>query len=217
VERRSEGVRVLDDWDALGMRASGSCSVVFENVSLPSFRPGKGSPAGVLSPSFLEEMMASGPAHAAASLGVAEAAHAAAIAADCKKRQKAPGMATRAFVQERASENSIDLAAARAVFSRSLQLLDDYFARNVAERGSMRDASDVFAELQRAKAFVNAAAVRIADRAMAMAGGSGYMNGAPLARHYRDARAGAFMHPLGIHVATEYLGAHTLGLRPERF
>jgi len=95
--------------------------------------------------------------------------------------------------------------------------LDQYFADHLCERGRMGEASAVFAELQRAKAFVNAAAVRIADRAMAMAGGSAYMNTAPMARHYRDARAGAFMHPLGINVATEYLGAHTLGLRPQRF
>jgi alkylation response protein AidB-like acyl-CoA dehydrogenase len=217
VPRDSEGVRVLDDWDALGMRASGSCSVVFENVLLPGFRPGKGHPANTLTAGFLEEMMASGPAHASASLGVAEAAHASAIAANCKKRQKSPATRTRSFVVERAAENSIDLAAARAVFSRSLQMLDQYFAEHPCERGRMGEASAVFAELQRAKAFVNAAAVRIADRAMAMAGGSAYMNSAPMARYYRDARAGAFMNPLGIHVATEYLGAHTLGLRPRRF
>jgi alkylation response protein AidB-like acyl-CoA dehydrogenase len=64
---------------------------------------------------------------------------------------------------------------------------------------------------------VNAAGVRIADRAIAMAGGAGFMNKAPLARYYRDARAGAFMHPLGANTALEYLGAHTLGLRPRTF
>jgi alkylation response protein AidB-like acyl-CoA dehydrogenase len=71
--------------------------------------------------------------------------------------------------------------------------------------------------VQRAKAFVNAAAVRILDRAMAMSGGAGYLSANPLSRLYRDARAGAFMHPLGINVGMEYLGAHTLGLRPTRF
>ena len=217
VARETPGVTILDDWDALGMRDSGSCSVLFENVALPGFRPGKGNPAGVISAEHLEEIMASGPAHAAASLGVAEAAHAAAVAAVCKKRMRSPAAEIRPYVRERAAENSIDLAAARAVFSRSLLMIDAYYAAHPCERGTIAEASAVFAEVQRAKAFVNASAVRIADRAMAMVGGSGYMSGSPIGRYYRDARAGAFMHPLGANAAVEYLGAHTLGLRPRRF
>lgn len=217
VPRELPGVTVLDDWDALGMRSSGSCTVVFENVALPGFRGGKGVEAGRITAEHLEEIMASGPAHAAASLGVAEAAHAASIAAVCKKRQKSPGTPIRSFVQERAAENSIDLAAARAVFSRSLRMMDKYHDSHPSDRGTLAEVSAVFAEVQRAKAFINAAAVRISDRAIAMAGGSGYMSGSPLARHYRDARAGSFMHPLGANTAIEYLGAHTLGLQPQTF
>lgn len=217
VSRDTPGVTVLDDWDALGMRASGSCTVVFQDVELPGRGPGKGAEAGIITAEHLEQVLASGPAHAAASLGVAEAAHHAAIEAACKKRRRSPGTPVRAFVQERAAENSIDLAAARAVFSRSLRMVDEYNTSHPAERGTLEEVSAVFAEVQRAKAFINAAAVRIADRAMAMAGGSGYMNHSPLARHYRDARAGAFMHPLGANVAIEYIGAHTLGLRPSQF
>lgn len=217
VPRSAPGVSVVDDWDALGMRASGSCTVLFENVEVPGFRPAKGTLANVITAEHLEETVAYGPAHAAASLGVAEAAHQASINAFCKKRQKSPGTPTRPFVQERAAENSIDLSAARAVFSRSLQMVDEYYAAHPCGRGTIAEASAVFAEVQRAKAFINAAAVRVADRAMAMAGGSGYMNSAPLARYYRDARAGSFMHPLGANVAMEYLGAHTLGLRPRKF
>jgi alkylation response protein AidB-like acyl-CoA dehydrogenase len=119
-------------------------------------------------------------------------------------------------VQERAAENSIDLAAARAVFSRALLMIDQYHADHSAARGTIEEVGPVFAEAQRAKAFINAAAVRIADRAMAMAGGAGYMNGTPLARAYRDARAGAFMHPLGANVVLEYLGSQALGIQPER-
>ena len=35
VPRKTPGVVVHDDWDALGMRASGSHSVSFEDVQLP--------------------------------------------------------------------------------------------------------------------------------------------------------------------------------------
>jgi hypothetical protein len=43
------------------------------------------------------------------------------------------------------------------------------------------------------------------------------MNGHPLSRLYRDARAGAFMHPLGANVAYEYIGAVALGENPRSF
>ncbi len=214
IPRSSRGVTVLDDWDAMGMRASGSCTVTFDNVDIGRRGPGRGAPAGRLSADHLEPLMASGPAHAAASLGVAEAAHAAAIESVCRKRMRMPDAPIRSFVQERAAENSVDLAAARAVFSRSLQQLDEYNLRHGCERGSDGEAAEVFAEVQRAKLFINQAAVRITDRAIAMAGGAGYHAASSLSRHYRDARAGAFMHPLGTNVAVPFLGAQTLGLRP---
>ena len=44
-------------------------------------------------------------------------------------------------------------------------------------------------------------------------GGAGYVNGSPLARAYRDVRAGGFMHPLGANRAYEFLGGVALGRR----
>ena len=52
------------------------------------------------------------------------------------------------------------------------------------------------------------------DRALALSGGAGYLNGSPLARAYRDVRAGGFMHPLGANRAYEFLGDHALGRTP---
>jgi alkylation response protein AidB-like acyl-CoA dehydrogenase len=37
---------------------------------------------------------------------------------------------------------------------------------------------------------------RATNRALALSGGAGYVNGSPLARAYRDVKAGSFMHPL---------------------
>ena len=52
------------------------------------------------------------------------------------------------------------------------------------------------------------------DRALSLSGGAGYLNGSPLARAYRDVRAGAFMHPLGANRAYELLGGLALGREP---
>ncbi len=49
------------------------------------------------------------------------------------------------------------------------------------------------------------------DRALALSGGAGYVNGSPLARAYRDVKAGSFMHPLGANRAYDYLGHVALG------
>jgi alkylation response protein AidB-like acyl-CoA dehydrogenase len=72
----------------------------------------------------------------------------------------------------------------------------------------------LFAEAQKAKAFVTEAAVRIADRALSVSGGAGYMNGSPLARACRDVRAAAFMNPLGANRAYEFLTDLALGGSP---
>ena len=73
------------------------------------------------------------------------------------------------------------------------------------------DVVPLFAETQAAKAFVNEASARIVDRALALSGGAGYLNGHPLARAYRDVRAGSFMHPLGANRAYDFLGDVALG------
>ena len=65
------------------------------------------------------------------------------------------------------------------------------------------------------KAFVNAAAVRVVDRSMALTGGAGYLDRDPLAKAWRDVRAGAFMHPLGANRVDAFLARTALGLVPE--
>jgi alkylation response protein AidB-like acyl-CoA dehydrogenase len=214
VPRDTPGLTVHDDWDALGMRSSASVSVTFENCRLPGRGPGRGAPAGVYTAEYLEPVMMSGLAHASASLGVAEAAQALALGAIEERRRKRGDQSVRPTLAHFAAENSIDLAAARAIFGRAAEGVDAYYAETSRRRGSDEAAFAVFAEAQRAKAFVNQASVRIVDRAMTMAGGAAFMNAHPLSRLYRDARAGAFMHPLGANVAYEFIGAVTLGMQP---
>jgi alkylation response protein AidB-like acyl-CoA dehydrogenase len=184
------GVTVNDDWDALGMRASGSNSVTFDGVELPESGVRGGFEAGDPLP-YMERNLVAGLFHAAASLGIAEAADAIA--------RRRVGNDARAHMQ--VAENAIDLAAARAVLSRAAALID-------------HDAEDVealFAESQAAKAFANDAAARVVDRALALSGGAGYLNGSPLARAYRDVKAATFMHPLGANRAYDYLAQVALG------
>jgi alkylation response protein AidB-like acyl-CoA dehydrogenase len=109
------------------------------------------------------------------------------------------------------AENAIDLAASRGVLSRAAVLIDQHRSANPASDGSADELGALFAEAQAAKAFVNEAAARAVDRALALSGGAGYVNGSPLARAYRDVKAGSFMHPLGPNRAYDHLGRVALG------
>jgi alkylation response protein AidB-like acyl-CoA dehydrogenase len=109
------------------------------------------------------------------------------------------------------ADNAVDLVAARGALSRAARLIDDHRVANPASDGSAEDLTALFAEAQAAKAFVNEAAARVVDRAIVLSGGAGYVNGSPLARAYRDVKAGAFMHPLGANRAYDYLGHVVLG------
>jgi alkylation response protein AidB-like acyl-CoA dehydrogenase len=207
VPRETLGVVVHDDWDALGMRASASNSVSFDDVRLPASALRGGFPVGD-TVEYMERNLNAGLLHAAAALGIAESAHSLAAGRLGGGRDIDP------HAQMLAAGNVVDLAACRALFSRAAALIDEHHADTPSSRGTAEELTNLFAETQSAKAFIGEAAVRIVDRALALSGGAGYLNGSPLARAYRDVRATAFMHPLGANRAYAFLGQLAAGRQP---
>lgn len=210
------GVTLNHDWDAMGMRASGSGSVSFEHVPVADGRLVGGFPVGRWSAGLMERFLSAGLVHASPYLGIAEAAagQGLAMASKAKKGRNGRPMAERPMIQVLAAENAIELAAMRGIFDRAARLVDQYFANHVA----CADYDEVlvaFKEAQCAKTFLNAASVRVVDRALTLSGGAGYMARHPLSRLYRDVRAGAFMHPLAANTAHEFIGRVELGLEPD--
>jgi alkylation response protein AidB-like acyl-CoA dehydrogenase len=208
VPARAPGVTINDDWDGLGMRASGSHSVTFAGVELPASALRGGFPVGRAAP-YIERNLTVGLFHAAASLGIAEAAHS--IAADSLARRNghADGR-SRMLV----AESAIELSAARGTLSRAASLVDAHYDDHPTDDGPDVVLADLFAEAQAAKTFVNEASTRVVDRALSLSGGAGYLNSSPLARAYRDVRAGAFMHPLGANRAYDFVAGAALGHAP---
>jgi alkylation response protein AidB-like acyl-CoA dehydrogenase len=204
VPTRTPGVVINDDWDALGMRASGSNSITLTGVELPESAVRGGFRAGD-SLQYIERNLVAGLFHAAASLGIAESADAIA------RRGIAGRINGDARPRMQVADNAIDLAASRGLLSRAATLIDEHWGANPASDGTAEELSALFAEAQAAKAFVNEAAARTVDRALALSGGAGYVNGSPLARAYRDVKAGSFMHPLGANRAYDYLAHVALG------
>jgi alkylation response protein AidB-like acyl-CoA dehydrogenase len=199
------GVTINGDWDALGMRASGSHSITLTGVEVPASAIRGGFPTGE-AVAYLDRNITSGLFHASASLGIAEAAFGRVAVPERIGEDARANMLV--------AESAIDLAAARGVLARAASLIDEHYAEHPADDGSDDEVVAVFSEGQAAKAFVVEAATRIVDRALALSGGAGYLNGSPLARAYRDVRAGAFMHPLGANRAYGFLARTALGLRP---
>src|SRR5215218_8110856 len=142
------GVVVNDDWDALGMRASGSNSISLEGVELPDAGVRGGFRAGDPLP-YMERNLVAGLFHAAASLGIAESAD------QVARRGIAGRINGDARPRMQVADNAVDLSAARGVLSRAAALIDEHRAANPASDGSAEQLGALFAEAQAAKAFVN--------------------------------------------------------------
>lgn len=211
VPANAPGVTLNDDWDALGMRSSGSGSITLRNVPIAPGDLRDAFPAGEWSTPMVERYLTSGSFHASASLGIAEAAHSLALGNVRKRMDAGPAREDdQVTIQHRIAESEIELAAMRAVFARSAMQIEDYFAEREDGSEASTDAHQVMAAAQSAKVFVCEGAIRIVDRAMTVSGGSAYMNGNALSRLYRDVRAGPFMHPLASNSAYGYIARTAL-------
>jgi alkylation response protein AidB-like acyl-CoA dehydrogenase len=194
------------------MRASASGSVSFEDVRLGAEGLRDGFPAGTYSAALFERYLASGAFHAAASLGIAEAAHANVVAT--LRRRRASVLGDPHAITELGA-NVVDVAAMRASFDRAGRLIDDHFATHPTGEATGEASQAVFGDVQASKQFITATAVRVVDRALALSGGAGYLAAHPLAKAWRDVRAGGFMHPIGANRAGVLLGYTALGVAPD--
>ena len=200
-----------DDWDALGMRASASGSVSFEDVRVDANGLRDGFPAGTYSAALLDRYLVAGAFHAAASLGIAEAAHASIVTA---LRGRVDSVVADPHAVTELAANVVDLAAMRASFDRAGHLIDEYVEAHPRGDPTMDAVQAVHSDVQASKAFLTAAAVRVVDRALALSGGAGYLAKHPLAKAWRDVRAGGFMHPVGANRAAGLLARAALGVAP---
>ena len=216
VPRALSGVQVLDNWDALGMRASGSGELLLEGCTVPARMVMLAGRLGEFAADIYPIVMTNALALAAAALGIAEEAERMTIET-ATTRRKAPAnrpIAERIVVQELVAENEVDIAAARALLARTATTLDDYFADHGDADMSADDMALLMRNVQCANMLVKRNAIAVVDRALTVSGGSGYMSKSPLSRLYRDVRAGPFMQPFGEYEIAEYLGKSTLGITP---
>jgi len=212
----SPGMDVKNNWNALGMRASGSHDIVFQDCFVSEAALRDQGPWGEWTEGMLSGQMAFNMGLVGVFLGIAEAARDFIVESVTTRRRGSSGrsQAERPSIQHVIAEIEIDLAAARAMLARTATTADAFFSRHPAGQVPMGELHALMKDFQCTKWCVNHKAIAIVDRALTASGGAGYLNANPLARLYRDVRAGPFMQLFSPNEAFEYIGKVTLGLDP---
>jgi alkylation response protein AidB-like acyl-CoA dehydrogenase len=210
------GFQLQDDWDALGMRASGSQSLVLADCRVPAGSVQLTGEWGRWNPGVLMGRTLNNVTLLGVFLGLAERARELAVAAATAQTKPKHGgaIAGAAGVQHRLGEIDIELAAARAVLGDTTRRFDAFLAKLPAEGPDLAQAHACMRDYQTAKWVVNQNAIRIVSYAMDVAGGGSFMARNELSRLYRDVRAGPFMQPFSPTEAREYIGAVAVGRPP---
>jgi len=203
VRRDAPGLVVAECWDGLGMRASGTLEVSFDNCPVAAEDVLERGPAGAGRDAVLAGQTVSSIPMLGIYAGVAQAARDAAVGV-CARRRSQPA-AVRALVA------GIDarLYTLRAVAGAALLNADRWagdLSGDLDERGRA-----MMTPFQYAKMTVNQLAPAVVDDCLSLVGGQAYGGGHLLARLYRDVRAGGFMQPYSYVDGVEYLSAQALG------
>lgn len=189
-----EGVTILDNWDALGMRGTASNDVVIDDVFVPDERILADRPHGVVDPPLQVILSIAMPIVSSVYLGVAEAAYRAAVEAAADRaedplvQRQVGAMAHRLEVASWALDGALD------------QVGDD-----------PQPAVERVAAAMAAKREIALAAIDVCDLAMEVAGGRAFAKGSVIERCYRDVRAAKF-HPFTPDETLVHAGRLALGL-----
>jgi alkylation response protein AidB-like acyl-CoA dehydrogenase len=217
VRADSQGVTNMHNWDALGMRGSGSHDVVLEDCPVANTDFFDVGPWGAYNEDFLAGNFAGTLGLVAVFLGIAEAARDITLKILQGRRATASRKAAidRSAIHHIVAEIEIDLSASRAMVERTGTMMDAFFAaQSPTGNLPLQEMHEVMKDFQCTKWFVTRKAIETVDRALTLSGGAGYMSRNPLSRLYRDVRAGPFMQPFSPIEAFEYIGKVTLGVDP---
>ena len=193
----AEGVRIADDWRTLGMRGTGSNTVLLENVFVPEEAVALRRPRGVYHPVWSVILTVAMPLITSVYVGIAEAA--AAIA-----RERAARRAADPLVPLGIGELENLLATAQLAVDSMVELANDQDFEPRVETASA---------IMVRKTIAVRAAIAAVEKALEVTGGAGYFRSAGLERLLRDVQAGQF-HPLPEKRQQVFTGRLALGLDP---
>jgi alkylation response protein AidB-like acyl-CoA dehydrogenase len=197
VPLQAEGVRSNEDWDTLGMRATGSHTLTLDNVFVPDTAVALKRPRGVWHPLFNVICSVALPLIVSVYVGVAEAAAELARAA-ARKRLDDPHLP----YQLGEMENALLVA----------QMARREMIGNAAGYDFPPELERANAALMR-KTIASEAVERCVKKAVESSGGSAFFRKNPLERLFRDVQAVHF-HPLPEKKQLLFSGRIAMGLSP---
>jgi alkylation response protein AidB-like acyl-CoA dehydrogenase len=197
VPLRQEGVRILSDWDTMGMRATGSNAIAFERVFIPESAISLDRPRGEFHPFFAVVCAMALPLVMSVYLGIAEEIHLLALAA-----VKAKKVDEIAF--QLAGEMENELTRCR------LAVQDMY---RIANEGDFKPSTAIASTILTRKTIAAKAALATAEKAMELVCGRSYYRAMQIERLLRDLHAAQF-HPLPEKAQQRFSGRLLLGLEP---
>lgn len=194
---RAEGVRVHDDWDALGMRATGSHSVELDDVFVPEDAVSLRRARGQWHPSWNVVCTVAVPIFMAPYVGVAE--RAATLA-----RQAARARASDPIARQRLGQLESSLALAQMAHREAIANASEYAFAPVVERANCALVC---------KSLMTRALQDTVASAVELVGGSAFSKRHELERLARDIQAAHF-HPLPEKQQLDFTARVTLGMPP---
>ncbi|MFB6555095.1 acyl-CoA dehydrogenase family protein [Streptomyces sp. NPDC056405] len=198
------GLKAPDNWNGMGMRASASTEVLFQDCPVPAADVFLRGPVGVRNDAAMAGQTVSSIGLLGVYAGIAQAARDFTVAG-ITRRGGQPAAAVRTLV----AELDVKLYTLRTALAAALTSTDHYAHRTTddpGERGRL-----MMAPFQYAKLIVNRTAASIVEDCMTLVGGASFTAHHPLSRHYRDVRAGWFMQPFTYADAVDHLSAYALG------
>lgn len=193
----AKGVSLADDWHTLGMRATGSNTIILDKVFVPDDAIALKRPRGRFHPAWNVILTVAMPLIMSAYVGVAEAA--AAIGQEqAKKRQGDPA------VPYLLGELTNRLTMVQLAADDMVRLTNDFdFAMGLDLTNAMLVRKTIVAE----------GVLATVEKALEAAGGAGFYRKTGLERLLRDAH-GAQFHPLPAKRQHRFTGRIALGLDP---
>ncbi len=191
------GISLADDWKTLGMRATGSHTIILDNVFVPDDAVALRRPRGRFHPAWNVILTVAMPLIMSVYAGVAEAA--AVIGKEqAKKRQGDP------TVPYLLGELTNQLTTVQLAMDDMVRLANDLdFAMNLEVANAVLVRKTIVAEH----------VLATVEKALEAAGGAGFYRKAGLERLLRDAH-GAQFHPLSGKRQHRFSGRIALGLDP---
>jgi len=192
----ADGIRIHRVWETMGMRGTGSHTVVLENVFVPSESVTLRRPCGEYHAIWNVILTVALPLICAAYVGIAESAAEKALASARGKRDDGTSLLI--------GEMQNDLTCAQIALQNMIQNASDLDVEPGIEHANRSLIC---------KTLVTESVKRTADKALEATGGSGYFRGSGLERIVRDAYAAQF-HPMQAKKQHRFTGRLALGLDP---